>query len=230
MTRYRFQFLLSALIILILTLPLLPALPLLGNWSRYAASFFFSLMLLAAVAAVSQRRAVGMIALCVYAVTAMLEIFGIFYQSVPLQIADHALSIIFLGGVIIIILKNLFYTGKISIDTICAALSVYLLMAILWSVLYTLVDAISPGSFAFNTEIGNGLSSMQFDDKLSMVPLYYSLVTITTLGYGDIVPITPMASMLAVIEAVIGQFYLTVLVAWLVGMHISSSLRLKAND
>ena len=50
---------------------------------------------------------------------------------------------------------------------------------------------------------------------------YYSLVTLTTLGYGDITPLEPMARGLAALEAVIGPVYLTVLVARLVGMHIS---------
>jgi voltage-gated potassium channel Kch len=50
---------------------------------------------------------------------------------------------------------------------------------------------------------------------------YFSFVTITTLGYGDVIPITDKASVLAMMEALIGQIYLVVLVAWLVGMHVS---------
>jgi len=54
---------------------------------------------------------------------------------------------------------------------------------------------------------------------------YFSFVTITTLGYGDITPLTDKASVLAFFEAVIGQIYLVVLVAWLVGMHVSRRAR-----
>jgi len=230
MARYRFQLLLSALFILLLTYPLLHMLPIPSNWSSNIASIFFSLVLLAAVLAVSQRRITGIIVLCVYVLTALLEVISVYYKSSSLQIVDHSLSAIYLSGIIIIILYNMFYVAKITFDTICAALSVYLLMAVLWAVLYALVDAVSPGSFTFNSQIGSGTSVMYFDEKLSMVPLYYSLVTITTLGYGDIVPVTPMASMLAAVEAVIGQFYLTVLVAWLVGMHISTSIRHKTTS
>jgi len=50
---------------------------------------------------------------------------------------------------------------------------------------------------------------------------YFSFITITTLGYGDITPVTDKATALALIEAVVGQIYLVVLVAWLVGMHVS---------
>jgi voltage-gated potassium channel Kch len=54
---------------------------------------------------------------------------------------------------------------------------------------------------------------------------YFSFMTITTLGYGDITPITDKATALALIEAVVGQVYMVVLVAWLVGMHVSQRPR-----
>ena len=63
------------------------------------------------------------------------------------------------------------------------------------------------------TEKGHRLETMRFE--------YFSFVTITTLGYGDITPLTNRASALALIEALIGQIYLVVLVAWLVGMYVS---------
>jgi voltage-gated potassium channel Kch len=54
--------------------------------------------------------------------------------------------------------------------------------------------------------------------------LYFSYVTMTTLGYGDITPIAPIARSLAMLEALIGQIYLVVMIAWLVGMNVSQSL------
>ncbi len=52
--------------------------------------------------------------------------------------------------------------------------------------------------------------------------MYYSFVTITTLGYGDLTPLKPMVRTLAYLEAILGQFYVAILVAWLVGMYLSS--------
>ncbi len=57
--------------------------------------------------------------------------------------------------------------------------------------------------------------------------LYYSFVTITTLGYGDIFPVSTAAKSCAILEAVIGQLYLVITVAWLVGVHISQAMAKK---
>lgn len=227
MTRYRSQFLLVTLFVLILALPILPAL---GDWSRYATAFFFQLMLLAAVIAASQRRITGLIALGLFVVTLLLGVTGLWVHTYGLQLADYIVMSLFLSLVIVMILKSVFTQGYVNFGTICAALSVYLLLAVLWAVMYGMVDLIDPGAFAFNTGIGGETQSMQFGQGRSVTPLYFSLVTITTLGYGDITPLSPAASMLAVVEAVIGQFYLTVLVAWLVGTYIGLSMKPKANQ
>jgi voltage-gated potassium channel Kch len=136
----------------------------------------------------------------------------------------------FLGGVILIVLNHIFRSGHIDFNTICAALSVYLLIAILWTQFYGLAELLDPGAFVYNTPIGGETTSMQMAGGKSFVAIYYSLVTITTLGYGDIVPVSPAATMLATVEAVVGQFYLTVLVAWLVGMYISSTMQAKQTE
>ena len=80
--------------------------------------------------------------------------------------------------------------------------------------LYTLVDAVSPGSFA-------GFSPMD-DFGWDSEWLYFSFVTMTTLGYGDILPVSATARALAYMQAVVGQFYIAVLVAGLVGAYVST--------
>ena len=227
MNRYRFQFLLAALFALILALPFQHFL---GNWGHYATSLLFFLMLLAAVAAVAQKRVTGVMTLGLFTASIVLKIIGVWYLPDPILMADYIVTTLFMGTVIMLILGGIFNHGHVTLNTICAALSVYLLLAVVWAMLYGLVDLIEPGSFAYNTTIGGDDPSMQFGGGRSVIPLYFSLVTLTTLGYGDIVPVSPAASMLAVVEAVIGQFYLTVLVAWLVGMYISDSIKPKANQ
>ena len=66
---------------------------------------------------------------------------------------------------------------------------------------------------------------MRLGKEPAGVEFYYSLVTMTTLGYGDIVPVTPAARSLTTLEAVVGQLYLAVLVARLVGLHVADSIR-----
>jgi hypothetical protein len=101
---------------------------------------------------------------------------------------------------------------KVTRETIFAAIVAYLLIALMWAFLYMILELVSPGSFSF-PEKGFRGESMRFE--------YFSFVTITTLGYGDITPVTDKASALALIEAFVGQIYLVVLVAWLVGMYVS---------
>jgi voltage-gated potassium channel Kch len=92
-------------------------------------------------------------------------------------------------------------------------------MALAWSFIFGVVESLNPGSFSI-PDIEGISTSRSF--------LYYSFVTITTLGYGDITPVTSLARSLCVLEAVIGQLYLVVQVAWLVGVHVSQSMLKKS--
>lgn len=102
-------------------------------------------------------------------------------------------------------------TTHVTGELIAGSIAVYLLLGIAFAYLFALVELHSPGAFAFADRAGHADPDFY----------YYSLVTLTTLGYGDITPLAPMARGLAALEAVIGPVYLTVLVARLVGMHIS---------
>jgi hypothetical protein len=93
---------------------------------------------------------------------------------------------------------------------------VYLFIGFMWAMLFALLDQLQPGSFHFPETWTQGPAGA---DTARYV--YFSFVTLATLGYGDIVPKTVDASGLVVAEAVVGQLYLTVLVARLVGLHLS---------
>ena len=95
-----------------------------------------------------------------------------------------------------------------------------LLFALMWASLCRILEMVHPGSFRV-PEIQEG------QEKLPLI--YYSFVTITTLGYGDITPLTPLARSLAILEAVVGQLYIAVQVAWLVGVHVSQSMKKRAD-
>jgi hypothetical protein len=95
-------------------------------------------------------------------------------------------------------------------EVVYAAMLVYLLLAQLWAMVYTFLHRINPASF--NLPGGQG-DFLIFE--------YYSFVTLTTLGYGDITPLTKVAKAFAVLEAVVGQLYLVVVVAWFVGMLVA---------
>jgi len=114
------------------------------------------------------------------------------------------------------ILAFIFKSEDVTIEVIYAAMLVYLLMALMWSFVYVLLELINSASCNVAWSLEQG-SQMRF--------IYYSFVTITTLGYGDITPATELASSFSILEAVVGQLYLVVVVARLVGMHVSSKSR-----
>ena len=143
------------------------------------------------------------------------------------SMADSALGVV--GGLcgaaffifaIIQILIFIYKQKEITRDIIAGAIIVYLLMALAWSFIFAVVESLHPGSFSI-PEIKGISASRSF--------LYYSFVTLTTLGYGDITPVASLARSLCILEAVLGQLYLVVQVAWLVGVHVSQSM-LKKSD
>ena len=105
--------------------------------------------------------------------------------------------------------------ARVTMDKIFAAICVYLLMGYAWAFIYALLEELQPGSFV-------ALSTIAPNDYVAryMEMRYLSFMTLTTVGYGDIVPHSPATRTLAALEAVAGQIYLTVLVARLVGLHI----------
>jgi hypothetical protein len=93
----------------------------------------------------------------------------------------------------------------------------------IWAFSYSLLEYLQPGSFSIVREAAvGGIPGLVGSSGFRGV-IYFSFTTLTTLGYGDITPLTGIAQNLSVLEAVVGQIYLVVLVARLVGLHIASS-------
>jgi hypothetical protein len=114
---------------------------------------------------------------------------------------------------IIVLAAFIFGAVRVGREVIYVSIIIYLLISIIWAYFFATLEAFVPGSF-----------SMPFDTSQSdkfFWHLYFSQITITTLGYGDITPLNTKAAALASTEAVIGQIYLVVIVAWLVGTHVS---------
>ena len=123
---------------------------------------------------------------------------------------------ILLTGCAIVVLAYIFRSPRVTLDVMLAAVTAYLLIALAFAALYSLVFHLDSQSFRLPEWIERGAV-----EPVRTEMVYFSLVTLATLGYGDILPSSPFTQMLAVLEAVIGQFFMTVLVAWLVGMFIS---------
>ncbi len=109
---------------------------------------------------------------------------------------------------------------EITPDLLAGAALVYLLLAVAWANLYALAELFHPGSFLIASQ-GTAPDSRLF--------IYYSFVTLTSLGYGDVSPAAPLTRSLAILEAVTGQLYLVMAVASLVGVRVSQGQRGHGN-
>jgi hypothetical protein len=140
--------------------------------------------------------------------------------STPLVLAVRGDFALMLGLAVAAILTHILGSGRVTSDTIMGGISVYLLIGLLFSALFGIVEYLSPGSFTLG---GVALDTLSDERNIGRYPqlLYYSLVTLTTLGYGDIIPTRSLPRMLAAMEAVIGQLYIAILIAGLVGMRLS---------
>ena len=144
-----------------------------------------------------------------------------FFQHKALLVVGSLCGAAFILFAIIQMLIFIYGHKEVTRDLIVGAAVVYLLLALMWTFIFVVVETLHPGSF--NLPEGQGIeATRQF--------MYYSFVTLTTLGYGDITPITSMARSLCILEAVIGQLYLVVQVAWLVGVHVSQSMIKKSRQ
>jgi voltage-gated potassium channel len=142
---------------------------------------------------------------------------GSFRLSVLLGASFYLL---FLLGCIGAILIYVFKSPRITLDTIFAAVVAYFFLSIIFAILFTMLFSFNPNYF----NLPEPVTLHQFH-LLTNEMIYFSLITIVGVGYGDILPLLPFSRMLAAVEAVMGHFYMAVLISWLVGMFISHSLR-----
>jgi voltage-gated potassium channel len=135
------------------------------------------------------------------------------------------MTIVFFAYTATLILMEVARATEITTDALSAALCVYLLIGITWSGMYSLVYLLDPGSFAMppmHPSEYQGISPIRAE---ILRLLYFSFTTLTTMGYGDITPAAPASRGLAVLEAILGQFYVAVVVARLVSLQIIHAAR-----
>ena len=122
-------------------------------------------------------------------------------------------SILFVGFVTANVLYFIFRSPEVNSEVLCAGISGYLLIGVLWAFAYTLVWLMSPSAFAFVAR-PTGPHTMQ-----GFTAIYFSYITLSSVGYGDIVPVSPAARMLSMVEAMTGTFYVALMIARLVALH-----------
>jgi len=122
-------------------------------------------------------------------------------------------ALVFSAFVIVHLLRFVLRAPHVNGEVLCASISAYLMLGMVWAFAYMLVWSVNPHAFAFSVS-GTTAQPMDRDDVF-----YFSFVTLSTVGYGDITPVSPAARMLAVVEAMTGLLYVAVLIARLVSMY-----------
>lgn len=143
----------------------------------------------------------------------------IFFGGGPTtSIGALVLTLLWLAAAVWIIIPQLFKKQDVTVDTIFGAVVTYLLSAVAFSIAFEIIEVRSPGSFS---GLPDDASTSRW--KLAASMMYFSLICITTVGFGDIVPESSIAKPIAALEGMFGQLYLAVMIARLVGLHLAST-------
>ncbi|OHB67808.1 MAG: hypothetical protein A2V70_11020 [Planctomycetes bacterium RBG_13_63_9] len=186
----------------------------------------FCLVLLAGAFSLSQKKWPFLLALLLGS-AACVATWSIHHSAKPDDVVQDSLvagrysvQLLFLGLVVWHVLRDVLCDDRVTFDNLCGAACGYVLLGTMWGLVYSMVHCFQNDAFA--GELVNQLSANDVDNGVNVSSLmsYYSFVTLSTLGYGDITPMSPAARVLSWLEAISGQLYLAVLIARLVGLHI----------
>lgn len=200
--------LLIAIVLLFFVAPFVQEL----RYGEFIEAALMSLVLVSAVAAVGGKRRTLAIATCLMAPAIIGKWLHHFApQQFPLPLYLIA-ALVFISFVIVHLLGYVLQARVVSSDVLCASIAAYLMLGLLWALAYMLTWSVNPQSFAFNVPMEHaGLDGFN--------AFYFSFVTLSTVGYGDITPISKVARMLATLEAMVGLLYVAVLIARLVSLY-----------
>jgi hypothetical protein len=215
--RRRYSVLLLAILLLLVLHPLVRG----SVLARWLYDLLLTLVFLAALLAVFQRRAHHLVAVLLGGLTMVANWVGYVLPGLPpepLAVGFHVLAALFLGFATATILLTIHEARAVTADSLAGAFSGYVLAGLVFMHLYCVLEAVAPGSFRVPSDLGAGLSD---PEQRRTILNYLSFMTLTTVGYGDIVPATSTAWELACVEAVAGQFYVAVVIAELIGLKVS---------
>ncbi len=203
---------LAALVLVLVAMPFVEYFPI-GDLIETA---LMTVVLLAAVPAIGgQRRTFLLAALLVTPAVTTIWLDHFRPGLIPRQFAMAA-AIVFVAFVVLHFLRFILRSPQVTGEVLCAAAAVYLMLAILWAFAYLLVELLVPHSFVFTVGPAGNRALTGFE------AVYFSFGTMTTVGYGDIIPVSRLARMTAMLEATSGLFYVTMLIARLVALYSSS--------
>ena len=202
---------LSIFLAALVAIIVVPALGPVGLPGRFLGDALVSLMLVSGAAAVADRSRAMLIVSVITVPALLVRWTSWLFPAADLAVWREISTLATLAVLCCVVLALVLRRGSITARRIQGAIAVYLLLGFIWAQAYELVALWHPGSFT-GTVDGRG----------SLPWTYYSFVTLTTMGYGDIMPVHPLARAAAVLEALTGQLYLAIMLARLVSLELQS--------
>ena len=211
-TTSNFYYLLAALLFFLIALPIADDLDIvpadIGRLVAYSCVFLIGIWSMQG----SSRRFRVSVAAVVAGM--LLNALAFAYDEPVYLYGSIATLFVFLLMSIVHALKQVLISTEVSANRLVGVICVYLLLGTLWALIYSFLELVVPGSF-------RGIGDLSFTER-DNVWIYFSFVTLTTLGYGDVTPVTGTARVMVYTEAIFGMFYMAVLVAGLVGSYMSA--------
>ncbi|MGR8979481.1 MAG: ion channel [Gammaproteobacteria bacterium] len=211
-----YTFLISGLLFLFLLIPMLRTFPVLANNAfllRVTLQTGYSALMLIGIWGLPHENYRFKFGLVLALLSVTFTAVNIFYDSIAIELCINLVVLLFSVSSAVIAARHVFGGTQVDRNLIFGAMCVYLLMGLIWAILYGLIFQFYPGSF-------NGIVGV--DGKAPMdTLLYFSFVTLASLGYGDITPLAPLARTLAYLEAIGGQLYIAIMLAGLVGLFLN---------
>jgi hypothetical protein len=208
----RFGVLLAVMVAVLLAVPALTE----AGFRLLPAAIGIPALVVAAAFAVGGTSGLRAGTLVLAAATLVLDGLQVIVHSRVLTVLSQATYLGFLGMVFAEILRRVVRRGRVTGNTILAGICGYLMLGLLFHAAYALLEGLRPGSFQGVEFLAEGVAHSRHPELI-----YFSFVTLTTLGYGDVTPTHALAGMLATLEALAGQLYLAILIASLVGVALA---------
>lgn len=200
------------LALLVVTVFVMPALGLGQRHVRLASDVAYTVILISGVAIAWGQRRLFNVVVCFGVFSLGVKWAGWWIQTANYQLFREIVTLVSMALLCYILLAQVFRHGNMTSMRVQGAISVYLVIGLAWAHLYLLTNYLRPGSFQGSVPLTTSVAEWY----------YYSFCTLTTLGYGDIIPVKPVARSLAIAEALFGQLYLAVLIARLIALEVMS--------
>jgi voltage-gated potassium channel Kch len=200
----RFIYIIFAIMAVMLVNPFIRPI---GKSGYFFATVLIAMIPLASFYALNKDRNRAIIILFICAPFVILDGINMFFTNRYLMVVAYSFGTLLYFYIIVLLVRNLLSQRVITANLIYCAISIYLLIGIMWAGIYVVLEGISPHSFSGTSETSD--------------LLYFSFVTLTTVGFGDVAPLSILSKRLAVFEAATGGIYMAIIIALIVGRYMS---------